>query len=67
LLTLDGDITLKVPAGTNTGTVLRVKGKGVPQGNNKREDLYVRITFKLPQKLSKESKKLIEELKKEGV
>jgi len=67
LLTLDGDITLKVPAGTNTGTVLRVKGKGVPQGNNKRGDLYVRITFKLPEKLSKESKKLIEELKKEGV
>lgn len=67
LLTLDGDITLKVPPGTNTGTVLRVKGKGVPQGNNRRGDLYVRITFKLPEKLSRESKKLIEELKKEGV
>lgn len=67
ILTLDGDITLKVPPSTNTGTVLRVKGKGVPQGNNKRGDLYVRITFKLPEKLSKESKKLVEELKKEGI
>jgi DnaJ-class molecular chaperone len=67
LITLDGDVTLKIPAGTNTGSILRVKGKGVPQGNNRRGDLYVRITFKLPEKLSKESKKLIEDLKKEGI
>ncbi len=65
--TLDGEIELKIPTGTNSGTILRVKGKGVPQGNNRRGDLYVRITVKLPEKLSKEAKKLIEDLKKEGI
>ncbi len=64
---LDGTIELKIPAGTNSGTILRVKGKGVPQGGNRRGDLYVRITVNIPEKLSKEAKKLIEELKKEGI
>ena len=67
LATLDGSISLKVPAGTNTGAILRVKGKGVPQGGNRRGDLYVRITVRLPEKLSKEQKRLVEELKKEGI
>jgi len=65
--TLDGTITLKIPAGTNTGTILRVKGKGVPQGGNRRGDLYVRVVVKIPEKLSREQKKLVEELKKEGL
>lgn len=65
--TLDGEIEVKIPAGTNTGAILRIKGKGVPQGNNHRGDLYIRINVKLPDKLSKEAKKLIEELKKEGI
>ncbi|MDB5194062.1 MAG: hypothetical protein JWN50_76 [Parcubacteria group bacterium] len=67
ITTLDGDITLKITAGTNTGTILRVKGKGVPQSGNKRGDLYVRITVKLPEKLSKEQKKIVEELKNSGL
>lgn len=65
--TLDGEIEVKIPTGTNTGAILRIKGKGVPQGNNRRGDLYIRINVKLPDKLSKEAKKLIEELKKEGI
>lgn len=64
---LDGAIELKIPAGTNSGTILRVKGKGVPQGGNRRGDLYVRITINIPEKLSKEARKIIEELKKEGI
>lgn len=69
LSTLDGNVSLKVPSGTNTGQILRVKGKGVPHaaGSKTRGDLYVRITVKLPEKLSKEQKRLIEELKKEGI
>ena len=67
IATLDGDLTLKVPAGTNSGTILRVKGKGVPTAPSKRGDLYVRIKVTLPEKLSKEAKKHIEELKKEGI
>jgi DnaJ-class molecular chaperone len=67
IATLDGDLTLKVPTGTNSGTILRVKGKGVPTSPGKRGDLYVRIKVSLPEKLSKDAKKLIEELKKEGI
>jgi DnaJ-class molecular chaperone len=70
--TLDGEITLKVPAGTSHGTILRVKGKGVPYaapGANKagRGDLYARILVNIPEKLTKEAKKLVEELKKQGL
>ncbi len=68
--TLDGEITLKVPAGTRHGTILRVKGKGVPYEGTptgKRGDLYVRTLIDIPEKLSKEQKKLVEELKKQGI
>ncbi len=65
--TLDGRIELKVPNGTNTGTILRVNGKGVPHSVNRRGDFYVRIKVNIPEKLSKEQKKLVEELKKEGI
>ncbi len=71
--TLDGELTLKVPPSTNSGTILRVKGKGVPHTATStgvkggRGDLYVRIIVKMPEKLSKDAKKLIEELKKEGL
>ena len=65
--TLDGDIELKIPSGTNSGTILRVRGNGVPQGANRRGDLYVRLTVKLPEKLSKAAKKLVEGLKQEGI
>lgn len=67
LVTLDGEMTLKVPAGTKHGTILRVKGKGVPMSKDKRGDLYVRVQVEIPEKLSKEAKKLVEELKKEGL
>jgi len=66
LQTLDGEIELKIPNGSNTGTILRVKGKGVPHAS-KRGDLYVRLSVNIPEKLSKESRKLVEELKKEGL
>jgi DnaJ-class molecular chaperone len=67
--TLDGEITLKVPSGTKHGMILRVKGKGVPfdTQSNKRGDLYTRILVEIPEKLSKEQKKTIEELKKQGL
>lgn len=67
IVALDGEMTLKIPAGTNTGNILRVKGKGVPQGGNKRGDLYIRARVNIPEDLSKEEKKLIEELKKLGL
>jgi DnaJ-class molecular chaperone len=67
--TLDGEITLKIPNSTKHGTILRVKDKGVPHGQNSktRGDLYVRVLVQIPEKLNKEQKKLIEQLKQIGL
>ena len=63
--TLDGDIELKVPAGTQSGKVLRVSGKGVPViSSGKRGDLLVTVHVIIPQKLSKKETELIKELAK---
>jgi len=67
LKSLDGDVPLKIPVGTNTGEVLRIKSKGVPHSHNKRGDLLVRITVDIPHKVSKTALRLIEELGKEGL
>ncbi|MDX6613807.1 MAG: molecular chaperone DnaJ [Blastocatellia bacterium] len=61
--TLDGEQGLKVPAGTQTGTVFRVKGKGMPVlGGRGRGDLYVAVTVVTPTTLTREQKKLLEQL-----
>jgi len=67
LKTLDGDVILKIPEGTNTGEILRIKGKGVPNDRGKRGDFLIHIHVDMPRKLSKEAKKAIEELRKEGI
>lgn len=64
--TLDGDIVLSVPSGTEHGDTLRVKGKGIGE-ENARGDLLVRIYIDVPKKLSRKAKKLIEELQEEGI
>lgn len=64
---LDGDITVKIPQGILHGEILRVKGRGVPIERGRRGDLMLKIVIDLPQKLSKEAKRLVEELKKEGI
>ncbi|MCH7529865.1 molecular chaperone DnaJ [Patescibacteria group bacterium] len=65
--TLDGDITVKIPAGVSFNEILRVRGKGVTIAKNHRGDLLIRVNITVPTKLSRKSKQLIEELKKEGV
>ncbi|HZT35114.1 MAG TPA: DnaJ C-terminal domain-containing protein, partial [Nitrososphaera sp.] len=65
--TLEGDEWLSVPAGVSHGELLKIKGKGVPQGRGKRGDLVVKIKIILPQKLSRNAKGLIEKLKEEGI
>ncbi|MDO8482234.1 MAG: molecular chaperone DnaJ [bacterium] len=67
LQTLDGEIKVKIPEGVSHGEILRVKGKGVPYEKGKRGDLLIHLSVKLPTKLSKEGRKLIEELRKEGI
>jgi molecular chaperone DnaJ len=60
--TLEGKATLKIPAGTQPGTVFRVKGKGVKnlQGYG-HGDLHVRIQVEVPSRLSHEQKVKLQE------
>ncbi|MFA5773238.1 MAG: molecular chaperone DnaJ [Candidatus Paceibacterota bacterium] len=64
---LEGNtIEIKIPEGINHNELLRVRGKGVPSSRG-RGDIILRIKVKMPLKLSRKSKEIIEELKKEGV
>ena len=60
----DKKVRMKIPAGTQNGKVLRLRGEGVPflHNPNKRGDLYVKIQVAVPEKLSSKQKKLLEEL-----
>ncbi len=64
--TLDGTIQIKIPEGVKHGEILRITGKGVPVGSS-RGDFHVKIVIDIPEKLSRSARKLIEELKKEGI
>jgi molecular chaperone DnaJ len=63
--TIDGQANLKVPAGTQSGHILRLRGKGAPDPKNgSRGDEYVHISLTVPKKLDEKTKKLLEELAK---
>jgi len=61
--TLDDPVTLKIPAGTQPGTTMRVKGRGVPAGGkNVAGDLLVTVSVSVPKKLTKQQRGLVEQL-----
>jgi molecular chaperone DnaJ len=61
--TLDGEELLHVPEGTQTGRVFRMKGKGMPVlGGRGRGDQYVTVSVVTPTHLSREQRRLLEEL-----
>jgi len=61
--TLEGDHTLKVPEGTQSGTTLRIRGKGVPVLNGHgKGDLFVEVKVQTPSKLNKRQRELLQEL-----
>jgi molecular chaperone DnaJ len=63
--TIEGDVTMKIPAGTEPGEVFRVRSKGVPHlGYFGRGDHLVTISLYVPKRLSREEKDLIEKLGK---
>lgn len=65
--TLDGRIKLKIPPGTQSGKVFRVKGKGMPNIHGYgRGDLYIRVIVEVPMHLGAEERRIIEELDKFG-
>lgn len=60
--TLHGTVKLKVPESTQPGTVLRIKGKGLPVLSSGRHgDHFVEIHVEIPKKLSKSEKKILDE------
>lgn len=63
--TLDGKVRLKIPAGTQPGNTFRLRGKGLPDlhGYGAGDEL-VKVTVVVPEKLSKEERRLFEELEK---
>ena len=58
--TLDGPVTLKVPAGTTTGRTFRVRGRGVPKKDGTAGDLLVTVEVAVPQRMSAESREALE-------
>ena len=66
--TLEDEKRIKVPAGIQPGTKIRLKGCGIkPLGSNSKGDLYVKISVHVPETLNAEQKKLVEELAKKGL
>jgi molecular chaperone DnaJ len=62
--TLEEPYKLKIPEGTQNGTQFRIRHKGVPIVNSHaRGDLYVHIDVRIPAKLTREQKKLLEQLR----
>ena len=60
--TLEGSVSVKVPAGFQSGKKLRVRGKGLPAGATKRGDLYVEASIQVPAHIGKEAERLWKEL-----
>ena len=67
--TLTGKTKIEIPEGTQSHTIFRLKGKGIPHlRDSGAGDLYVKVTVKTPKKLSKQQKQLIKDLaKSEGI
>ncbi|PLV58331.1 molecular chaperone DnaJ [Thermotoga sp. KOL6] len=63
-----GTTMLKIPAGTQPGTVFKLKGKGLPDEYGRRGDLLVNVQVEIPKNLSREERKVLEDLaKKRGI
>jgi molecular chaperone DnaJ len=62
--TLEGRVKMKIPAGTTSGKIFRLKNRGVQViGSNSRGDQHVRVVIKVPKKISEKHKKMLKELR----
>ncbi len=65
--TIEGRLSLKIPSGTQSGELFRVKGKGVPDlRSGARGNQLVKVIVRIPKSLNREQKRLLEELKQSG-
>jgi molecular chaperone DnaJ len=66
--TVDGRLILKIPAGTQSGEIFRIRNKGIPELQGRgRGNHMVKIIVKTPRRLSRKQKKLVEELRETGI
>lgn len=66
--TIDEPVKVRIRAGTPSGTMVRLRGKGAPRlQSNSKGDEYVKLTIVVPQKLSNKQKSIIKELQEEGL
>ncbi|MEG2116176.1 MAG: molecular chaperone DnaJ [Clostridia bacterium] len=59
---LDGTFSQKIPEGTQSGTMLRIRGKGIKLRNGQTGDLYLNVVVEVPKNLTKKQKKMFDDL-----
>ena len=65
--TPEGPVSLKIPAGSEDGKLLRIKGRGAPRLNGSgKGDVLARVRIEVPKRMNKKERELLEELKKAG-
>ncbi|MFL5931247.1 MAG: molecular chaperone DnaJ [Gaiellaceae bacterium] len=64
--TPDGLVSMKVPAGSEHGKLLKIKGRGAPKLKGGKGDVLARLRLEVPKKLSKKQRELYEELRRTG-
>lgn len=57
-----GEVKMKIPPGTQTGTLFRIAGKGMPKQGGKRGDLYARAKITVPKKLSADEQEMLKKI-----
>jgi curved DNA-binding protein len=62
ITTLDGSANLNIKPGTQAGTVLRLRGLGLPKDDAKRGDLYAKVTIEVPASVTDDERQLWEQL-----
>lgn len=63
--TIDGKVELKIPAGTESGAVFKLKEKGMPYSGSRRGDHFVKIVVRTPKKLSSKAQKALKDIAEE--
>ena len=66
--TVNGDVKIRIRSGTQSGTMIRLKGKGAPVLRGRgRGDEYIRLNVLVPEKLTRDQKSVIEDMKDRGL